>query len=332
MKTLRMIGMALFAVLMCVNFASCSSEEDVEPNEPKEYTVSLGFTGEISISETPLSRTIGNDIYGIQVYSCPISKESTTYNYTHYAYGTFDDLTKMSIKLVEGYKYKFVASMVVDAKEKIGHSEEGSYYAPFDVRDGSSYINNSFNYSNTSYFMHLETGTSNLLSEQKSFARPNVDRYYGQYIDYTPTENGKVNIEMLRVVHGLKIITENMTEGTLNIAMEAAPEMNIIAPETETNDIFTFLRLDEPYLIEDYSVNIPTTFTWTKADGAIIPFGTHDITFKRNKRVIVTIKISDISSDNTIGVTLENGEMTDENVTIENGEIVDTNVDTETEG
>jgi hypothetical protein len=37
MKTLRMIGMALFAVLMCVNFASCSSEE-VVPEEPKPLT------------------------------------------------------------------------------------------------------------------------------------------------------------------------------------------------------------------------------------------------------------------------------------------------------
>ena len=34
MKTLRFIGMVLFAVLMCVNFASCSSDDD--PTEEKE--------------------------------------------------------------------------------------------------------------------------------------------------------------------------------------------------------------------------------------------------------------------------------------------------------
>ena len=34
MKTFRFIGMALFAVLMCVNFASCSSDDD--PTEEKE--------------------------------------------------------------------------------------------------------------------------------------------------------------------------------------------------------------------------------------------------------------------------------------------------------
>ena len=30
MKTLRMFGMALLAILMCVNFASCSSDDDEE--------------------------------------------------------------------------------------------------------------------------------------------------------------------------------------------------------------------------------------------------------------------------------------------------------------
>ena len=41
MKTLRMIGMALFAVLMCVNFVSCSSSDD-DPTEEKEEVVTQG--------------------------------------------------------------------------------------------------------------------------------------------------------------------------------------------------------------------------------------------------------------------------------------------------
>ena len=35
MKTLRLIGIALFAVLMCVNFASCSGSDDDPTNEDK---------------------------------------------------------------------------------------------------------------------------------------------------------------------------------------------------------------------------------------------------------------------------------------------------------
>lgn len=43
MKTFRMIGMALFAVLMCVNLASCSSDDDDEVTEevqvPEDFTI-----------------------------------------------------------------------------------------------------------------------------------------------------------------------------------------------------------------------------------------------------------------------------------------------------
>ena len=43
MKTLRLIGMALMAVLMCVNFVSCSNEELTpdDPNQEKYITVGL---------------------------------------------------------------------------------------------------------------------------------------------------------------------------------------------------------------------------------------------------------------------------------------------------
>ena len=69
MKTLRFFGMALFAVLMCVNLASCSSD-DIEPNESqkgKEVVVSLGFSGDFEISESPLSRATSNDLYIVDV-------------------------------------------------------------------------------------------------------------------------------------------------------------------------------------------------------------------------------------------------------------------------
>jgi len=35
MKTFRFIGMALLAIVMCVNFASCSSDNDEESNGGK---------------------------------------------------------------------------------------------------------------------------------------------------------------------------------------------------------------------------------------------------------------------------------------------------------
>lgn len=327
MKTLRLVGMALFAVLMCANFASCSSD-DVAPNEPqnpKEYIVSLGFTGEISVSESPLSRASGNDLYGIHVMSCPTTSE--TNSYTSYAYGLFDDLTKMNIKLIEGYKYKFIATMVVDGKNDIWLHPNGLYQDPFKME-----LKNVFEFSTTRSGEGLGKGESDT-GGSTTYQRPNTDRYYGECSEYIPVENGEVTIDMKRTSFGLKVIAENLTEGTLNIKIDYAPEMNITNPETEIEDIFTFYYVKNAYAIEDYSETANVNLTWTKSDGATIPLGEHAITFKRNKKTIITVKISDISKENNINITLENEEMTDgENITIENGEIVDTNIGTETEG
>lgn len=51
MKTFRMIGMALFAVLMCVNFAACSSSDDDEPEVDNESGVVTNGKKLIEIKE-----------------------------------------------------------------------------------------------------------------------------------------------------------------------------------------------------------------------------------------------------------------------------------------
>ena len=127
----------LLCVAMVLAFAACSNNgegtealPDDGAQEPKEYVVSLGMAGEIlEIEESPLSKAEGsNDLYGVQVYS----KTATT-EYTPYAYGLFDNTADMTIRLLAGYEYKFVATMVVDGKEKISfNSYDNSYGAPFE--------------------------------------------------------------------------------------------------------------------------------------------------------------------------------------------------------
>ncbi len=103
---MKKIFLLMFAAIC---FAACGGDENsipgVTPDEPsttpKEFLVSLGFSGEItSIEESPLSRAATNDLYGIQVYSSPASAD----DYRPYAYGLFDSKDGMVIKLLEGYK------------------------------------------------------------------------------------------------------------------------------------------------------------------------------------------------------------------------------------
>lgn len=326
MKTLRLIGMALFAVLMCVNFASCSSEEDVEldvPQKPKEYMVSLGFTGEISVSESPLSRTEPeekNDLYGFMIYSCPNVEGKTTYE--PYAHGLFDDITSLKVKLLEGYKYKFTTTMIVNGKKVIRDtSGSGSYTFPFIMNLAKDfYYSDAFKY-------YVECPQIN------DYEIYTADRYYGETAGFIPSEeNSSVGIYMKRVVFGAKFVAENLTEGTLYVSLEKAPYIHLTPDENEYENIFTLRGIKTAYESDDYVEDVKVNLKWKKEDEVYVPLGEHTISFKRNKLTTVTIKVADLSSDKNISIELEDEEMGEgDNITIENGKIIDTNVNTGTE-
>ena len=307
---------------------SCSNNDEVtsEDTPTKEYMVSIGFKGEITISEAPLSRASGNDLYGIQVYSCPTTEN--TNKYTEYAYGLFDDVSKMTIKLIDGYKYKFVSTMVVNGKKIIETNYKGgTYNEPFRLYSMGGTLNNQFEYSNKEYFTCLDLGGIRLIEYSDSgsfFERTNKSRYYGEYNGYIPTENGNVSINMLRTIYGLKVIAKNLTEGSIKITMSDAPEMCITHPATEVEDIFTFFYVDKAFSIEDYSETVSTSFTWHKTNDTTIPLGSHDLTFKRNKQNIVTIKIDETtdntSSNQSLSLTLESETMGEGNTYIVEGD------------
>lgn len=315
----------LILMMVALAIAGCSNDEEpqVAPNpEPlKEYIVSLGFSGEITnISESPLTRVATDDLYGIQVYSMPTNGTE----YKPYAYGLFDDKTKMTVKLLEGYKYKFASTMVVNGKSKVS-SSGGGYSFPF-YADGPTANNNAFQYSSSKSFDPFiykgdMGGTVNNL--YVAYKRPNVDRYYGDVTGYTPSENGNVSINMKRVVFGVKIITDGFTEGVLKITLKDSPDMNIQYPNTETQDIFTFSNSEyfanhNAWTSDNYTETIALSVSWEKLDGAIVPLVAQNITFKRNKMTIITIKVKDNSVNNGVDVSQDNTSMGDgENITID---------------
>ena len=140
---------------------------------------------------------------------------------------------------------------------------------------------------------------------------------------------------MKRTSFGIKVVADKLEEGTLNIAINGGPGLSIEHPKTAVEDIYTFQSVVSAYNTEDYSETIATTISWTKEDGAIVPLGTHNITYKRNKLTTITIKVADKTSENGIGITIDDEEKNlgeGDNFTVENGEIFDTNVNTGTEG
>ena len=125
MKNSRGLKAVILALTASLSMLSCSSENEYVTNEDEKdfYTVQLGMGGEWDVSYAPLSRASTkdtNDLHGIQVYSAPDIEleENETVTWTPFAYGLFDNEDAMSINLLKGYKYKFVATIVKDGKKK----------------------------------------------------------------------------------------------------------------------------------------------------------------------------------------------------------------------
>ena len=102
-KIVIILAMAAFLFGCDKEFSGDNPNDDV-------FTVNLTFTGEVSVTEEPLTKSISSDdLVGIQVYQ----------NDEPYAYGLFDDAGKMSINLHTGKKYTFKSQLIKNGKSVV---------------------------------------------------------------------------------------------------------------------------------------------------------------------------------------------------------------------
>lgn len=347
-----MFGLAIAAMVASVAMIACSKEDAPAPQEePEFYTVQLGWGGEIvDIAYEPLgTRAATDDLYGIQVYSRPNNNSTAT---SWEPYGVFDDPTDISIDLASGNKYKFLATMVVDGKERIlkewvmGYEEEYIYSFPFciQVETLGSFIYQTGSLGSSSFRHRFQEGETALNDAGGCYNRPNVERFYGELEDFVPSStNADATISMKRANFGAKFIAEGALakSGTLDIQISDAPKMSLTLTEGEDSisDIFTFWNVQEAWsesAAEDYVLNgyyeiIDVSFKWIRPDETGLQIGTFPITFKRNTTTVVTIKMENdvVEGDQTGGVgfsiaSSEKGEMPvdpNNSVTIVDGEV-----------
>lgn len=312
-------------------FTACSevgtNEQPITPAEPEYVTVSLGLNVELDYEYEPLTRAEeNNDLYGIQIYSTPVPATENA-EWTKYAYGLFDNTDNLTVKLIRGYEYKFVATMVKDGKNKT--KEYGDTYgSPFTHHDQphsgrSTEISMSFIYDKLGMWNLGDKGELNHI---------NGELYYGELEGYMPGDNdSKATIELKRTSFGVKYIAKGdyAENGTLEILMDHAPQLNLnLAEGNEISGIFSFKNVRAAWLDENYTETESVTLRIAYSDGTTAPLGTHDIHFKRNKTTVVNVDLT-VGGENGVGfVVTEEGEMPeDTEITIKDGEIVDTEIE-----
>ena len=328
MKLFSKLWASIAMLLMLSLATSCEKSEQPTPAEPEYVTVSLGLDVSLDYEYEPLTRAEeNNDLYGIQVYSTPVPATENAV-WTKYAYGLFDTTDNLTIKLVRGYEYKFVAMMVKDGKDKVSNGS-GEYVGPF-WHQTSPGVSTQTPLSTS--FIYGQLGL--ICFDRGRFAEyVNGELYYGELEGYIPGDNdSKATIELERTSFGVKYIAKGdyAENGTLEILMGDAPQLNLnLAEGNEVSEIYSFRDARAAWLDENYTETVAVTLRIAYSDGTTAPLGTHDITFKRNTTTVVNVDLT-VSGDSGVGfVITDDGEMPEgDEITIKDGEIVDTEIET----
>lgn len=318
MKTKYFLQGLVSALVLLSGLVSCNSETipDKDADDSQDFVeVSLRCSGEISVLEqTPLSRAEGTDLYYVQVITVKIGEDDKEY-YESYAHGLFTDPSLMKVRLKKTDRYEIYATMVKDGISVIA-SEKNYYRLPFNCM-----LENSFVYGNVFEISNVFEGTADIPTDEEGYFErydtPSIERYFGYLEDYFPAQDGNASIDMAKMNFGLNVVTENFTEGRLEIEIYGGPGIVIEYPQTEAFRAYSLYDLYNSYL-GDYQNDFgayewkKVTVFWTDNEGIRRIVAEKRVTFYRNKKTTIKVRIDESVGFNpeNVNISVDQTEMT----------------------
>ena len=322
----------VFAFMAAIILSACSKGLTPEVNPDGEMVlVHLNLSGEIDVEDSPLTKAFTtDDLIGVQVYQ----------GSDYYAYGLFDDVSKMNIYLHTGKTYKFMCTVVKNGKNLVSnsftstlyqlssdnstqyvYSSSGEYCVPFirytgisgALRHGTA-LSNSFTYSSTAYYMCLQYGRISTSTTKY----PKADRFYGEVSGFTPSNGDALSIPMKRVSFGVSLSVSGITDGNVTVTIKNSEQtFHTNAGITQDTQFGTttwsFFDLKSAWQYADnYAENFTVGVVWNRGVGVTQDLGTKTVQFKRNAVNHVKINLSTSTKSAGLAVSLEEPEITNE--------------------
>lgn len=333
-------------VMLLAAGVSCSKsglEHGGEAVSGKECLVSFNAVGEISTSESPLSKggTLTDDIYCVQVY------EGTS----PFAFGYFDNLESMKLYLKQGAKYRIIVSLVKDAKNLLGerylisknslrnYGFDDIYNFKYKETNSSSYSYSSmgdysyayypinyYQYSFLGYCRYCYSGgtisefyTSWLLLSNIEKAILNTTKYptckdwfYGEVNDYSPTGDYEtLNLDFKRVGFKLKYELSGVTDGEVTVVVKNSTRefinntTNTSTYSSDTQFIAFYDAKSAWQYADNYTENLDVSVTWKRGIGVTQDLGTKTIQVKRNCLNNIKIALGSDDRNGSLNMSLE---------------------------
>ncbi len=331
-----MVYYLYFALLFsCIAFVGCSKvmdENDLD-NEDR-VLVKLNFTGEVNTDESPMTKAFSSgDLLGIQV------KEGSNY----YAYGLFDDPSKVSIYLHSGKTYSIECNLVKEGKSRLTYSSgyyitinnkrtyiygvgarvgADGYGLPFLQRMSNNVsvtpLSNSFTYSSDVYLKTLNSGQLTIGSDKVSTIYSNARVFYGKRDNIIGGKESSIPLELKSGSFGIKLSVSGITDGNVTVTIKNSVQTfhtnSNITQDTEFGTtIWTFYDLASAWQYADnYAENFTVGVVWNRGVGVTQDLGTKTVQFKRNAVNHVKINLSTSTKSAGLAVSLEEPEITNE--------------------
>lgn len=273
----------LLLILLCLPLLIACSDSGNDPLPvSKERTITYKFN-------TNAAPTGANNLIGVQIYKG--TKAGSLVQYSPYAYGLFDDFSKIKLELPKDAEYKIVSSVVVDGKTKVGKDGNG-YLKPFALGGTAGVqLTNTFTLDDTRAMTLLNQSTTtiagsnkkstkeNYVADPNDYKIPNLDRYYGEVVEYNGNNADDPAINMQRTVFGVKLSLDdvlNIEEGlkvTFYVYVYGAPDTLKLSNTDEIKQVERVYTLME----ESDQMSFRTKWWWVNNDGQsfVAPSGNH---------------------------------------------------------
>lgn len=198
----------LFLLLFCLPLFMACGDDNENDIVNTEKTIAYKFNSKAVPTGT-------NNLIGVQIFKGTKGASTDMIEYSPYAYGLFDDFSKIKLDLPKEYEYRIVSTVVVDGKSKVGQDNNG-YLKPFSIRDKGIALTNAFTLDSEKAMLLLNESTTTVVksSNKKSGAAeteledvvvPQLDRYYGEAIDYSGENRDNPVVDMDRYVFGIQL-------------------------------------------------------------------------------------------------------------------------------
>lgn len=249
-------------------------------------------------------------LYGVQVY---LQSEQ---GLKPFAYGVFDHLDSLKLRLPKGAKAHLHASMLSDGKRRLIAHPQGwgrPFLAlPWGQKDGGEPqpVHNHFVYSDTHSLEGLFMGWAehryqdadgSWKEASAGMFRPFLDRYFGSY-QLQQARPKQLAIPLYRAAFGLHIQTKGLTDGRLLVRTAWSPELQLDARHPEVRQVLSMDRLEgacTPQLQGAAGRNafaqekIHLSAVWERPDGRVIVLEPQPFFLTRGREKTLLLELSE---------------------------------------